>query len=235
MIFRDLLPAILILVPFLSTAGFGQTATGPAGTNAPADAVAKAEADPATPFIERALSSLKQQDIQGAAVLLSQGLVQNPHSIPAHILLGSLYASKRLFPQAEEQFTLAEKDAPTDLTIQFYLADIKLAAGDYGQARAIYVPLEKTPGKEDYVAYKVFLCDMLANQEGAATAELAAFKQSPVQPSYYFANAAWCVTQHDSATAKRFLDKAATTFPMPQNEPYAQALRTLGFLPLPAN
>jgi Tfp pilus assembly protein PilF len=231
MIFRCRALAVVTLFPLLVVVGFAQ-GTPP---SASADAEAKAQPDPASPFIRQALASLNEHDLPTAATQLAKGLEVNPHSVPAHILLGSLYASKRLFPQAEEQFTLAEKDAPTDVAIQFYLADIKLAEGDYGSARAFYVPLEKTPGKEDYVAYKVFLCDMMANQEAAATAELAAFKQSPVQPSYYFANAAWCVTQHDSALAKRFLDKAATTFPMPQNAPYAQSLQTLGFLPLPAN
>jgi len=249
MILHRRLPAACALAACLSVHAAGQTATNStnavpttatnaapnAATNAAAQAEAQMKADPAYPSIQEALQSLKNNDLRTAAVDLADGLQLNPHSVPAHKLLGSLYAAKRLLPEAEEQFTIAEKDAPDDISIKFFLADIKMAEGDYAAARAIYSAVEKTPGEEDFTAYKVFLCDLMANQQDMATQELAAFKTDKPAPSYYFANAAWCVTQHDSPTAKKWLDTAATTFPAAQNAPYAQAMQNIGFIPLPAN
>jgi Tfp pilus assembly protein PilF len=223
-------PALVFLawLPLLSTMGFAQGAP-------PSWAEAKAKADPAYPLIEKALSLLKTQDIRGAATQLAKALEVNPHSVVAHVLLGSLYASKRILPQAEEQFKLAEADAPTDTSIQFFLADIKMAEGDDAGARAVYAALEKIPGHEDFAAYKVFLCDLMGGQTDQAEKELAAFKTDKPQPSYYFANAAWDVSQHDSANAQKWLNTVATAFTMDVDMPYVQALRNIGYLPLPAN
>jgi Tfp pilus assembly protein PilF len=228
--------ALTVLLPLGAQ---GQTPPAPpASANTaptPADAEAQAKADPAYPSIQQALQSLKNNDLRTAAVDLADGLTLNPHSVPAHKLLGSLYASKRLFPEAEEQFTIAAADAPGDVSLKFYLADIKMAEGNYAAARAIYSAVEQTPGQEDFTAYKVFLCDLLGNQPDLAAKELAAFKTDKPGPSYYFANAAWSVSQHDSASAQKWLNTVATTFTMTVNEPYAQALRNIGYLPLPAN
>jgi Tfp pilus assembly protein PilF len=245
MILRLRLPAICVLAACLCAQAAGQTPTNSTNTvttaatnaapSAAAQAEAQAKADPAYPSIQEALQSLKNNDLRTAAVDLADGLQLNPHSVPAHKLLGSLYAAKRLLPEAEQQFTIAEADAPDDISIKFFLADIKMAEGDYAAARAIYSAVEKTPGEEDFTTYKVFLCDLMANQQDMAAQELAAFKTDKPAPSYYFANAAWCVTQHDSPTAKKWLDTAATTFPAAQNAPYAQAMQNIGFIPLPAN
>lgn len=237
MIFRCRLPAICALAACLSVHAAGQAAS-PSTNSAPAPAAsaqAQAQADPAYPSVQEALQSLKNNDLRTAAVDLADGLQLNPHSVVAHKLLGSLYASKRLFPEAEQQFTIAQADAPNDISIKFYLADIKMAEGDYAAARTIYAAVEQTPGQEDFTAYKVFLCDLMGNQLDLATKELAAFKTDKPGPSYYFANAAWRVSQHDSPGAQKWLDTAVATFPATQNAPYAQALQNIGFIPLPAN
>lgn len=229
MISRCPLLAAFAFAAFLPAIGFGQTATDSTS------AATRAKADPAYPLIQRALASLKANDVQGAAALLDQGLALNPHSVPAHVLRGTIDASRRLLPQAEAQFKLAEADAPTDVSIKFYLADIKFAETDYAHAREQYAALAQTIGHQDLAAYNVFLCDLMGNQADLAARELAAFKQPKPQPSYYFANAAWCVAHKDSAKAQKWLNTAASTFPMPENAPYVQKLRNMGFLPLPAN
>lgn len=232
MISRCPLLAVVAFAVIVPAIGFGQTATNSASATS---AAALAKADPAYPFIERAMASLKANDIQGAAALLDQGLTLNPHSVNAHVLRGSIDASRRLLPQAEAQFKLAEADAPTDVSIKFFLADIKFAEMDYAHAREQYAALASTAGHQDFVAYNVFLCDLMGNQADFAARELAAFKQPKPQPSYYFANAAWCVAHKDSAKAQKWLNTAASTFPMSENALYVQKLRTMGFLPLPAN
>jgi Tfp pilus assembly protein PilF len=213
---------------FLSVVGRAQQPS----TNAPSPATS-AQADPAYSLIEKALQLLDAHDIDGAAKKLDAAIKLNSRSTVAHVLRASIYASKELWPQAEEEYTAAEQTAPSDARIKFFLAEVKFSEKQYDAARARYVALESDADKGDFAAYEVFLCDLLGGHEAVAAKELDAFNQIGSKPSYYFSNAAWGLFHKNIKEAKGWLDSAASMYPVQENADYAQTLRNLGYLPLP--
>jgi hypothetical protein len=53
-------------------------------------------------------------------------------------------------------------------------------------------------------------------------------------PSYYFSNAAWDLVHKNLDDARGWLLSASRIYPPEKNQYYAQSLRDLGYLPIPA-
>jgi hypothetical protein len=104
----------------------------------------------------------------------------------------------------------------------------------YDVARPGFVLLEKDPDMGDFASYKVFLCDLFGGHEAAARKELDVFNDVMGNPSYYFANAAWSLVHKNIEDARSWLVSASHIYPPQKNAYYAQSLRDLGYLPLPA-
>jgi Tfp pilus assembly protein PilF len=192
--------------------------------NAPIGAAA------ARPLIEDAIKLMDAKDLDTAERKLDAAVHLDPNNTVAHVLRGSIYATKELWPYAEEEFTTAEKLDPSDLRIKFFLADLKFAQKQYDQARPLYLALKKDPDRGDLAAYNVFLCDLLGQHEAAAAKELAVFNDAMGNPSYYFANAAWSLYHHKMDEGKSWLDSANRIYPTRKILPYAQPLLKLGLI-----
>jgi len=186
--------------------------------------------DPARPLIEEAMKLMDAHDLDSAERKLDAAVHLNPNSTVAHVLRGSIYATKELWPYAEEEFTTAEKLDPSDIRIKFFLADLKFAQKQYDQARPLYLALKKDPDRGDLAAYQVFLCDLLGQHEAAAAKELAVFNEAMGNPSYYFANAARSLYYHKMDEGKSWLDSANRIYPTQKILPYAQPLLKLGLI-----
>jgi tetratricopeptide (TPR) repeat protein len=205
--------------------------TSPA--NAPAPALTS-PTDAAQKMIAGAIQKMNANDVEGALNDLSQAIKLNPNSTGAYVLRASIYCQKKQWAQAEDDFKSAARIAPTNAVLQFNLVEVKFMQKQYDAARPGFVALENDPDMGDFASYKVFLCDLFGGHEAVAKKELDVFNDAMGNPSYYFSNAAWSLVHKNVDDARSWLLSASRIYPPQKNAYYAQSLRDLGYLPIPA-
>ena len=216
--------AVALLVAPLGHGQQPAAATTPAvaGTNAPAGAPAKV--DPAQALITEAVQKMGADDVEGAMAKLGDAIKANPQNPTSYVLRASVYCQKKLWPQAEADFNTAAKLAPTNTVIQFNLVEVKLLQRQYDVARAGYLKFEKDPAMGDLATFKVFLCDLMAGHEDIAKKELDAINADGSNPSYYFANSAWCLYHKKIEDGRGWLISASRIFNPRKNGYSAQSI-----------
>jgi Tfp pilus assembly protein PilF len=230
---------------FLSSLGRAQqvaAATTTAPSSAPAPIAAEVSNSTLTgpgvaaqKLIAEAMKKINADDVDGALNCLSQALQLSPSATGAYVLRASLYCQKKQWTQAEDDFKAAEKLAPKNMVLKFNLVEIKFMHGQYDAARPGFLALENDPDMGDFASYKVFLCDLFGGHPEQAKKELGVFDDVMGNPSYYFANAAWCLVHNkDLEGGRSWLLSASRIYPLQKNEFYAQSLRDLGYLPIPS-
>jgi tetratricopeptide (TPR) repeat protein len=215
------------------------TATPATGAPAPAAAAKMTSpTDAAQKMIADAVAkmNLATPDIDGAINDLSRAVQASPNSTGAYVLRASLYIQKKQYPQAEADFQAAAKLAPTNKVLKYNMLELKFMEKQYDVARVGFVTLQKDSDSDmaDFAAYKVFLCDLFAGHEDVAKKELDVFNAAMGNPSYYFSNAAWSLVHKNLEDARGWLVSASRIYPPRKNQFYAQSLRDLGYLPIPA-
>ena len=233
----------------LTTLGFGAWVIVLGGLR-PLDAQQETNAAPpatagATPGATAPLDAVPATDYEIAARLRDEGrfdealaktnevIAQDPSNSKAFILRGDLYAKKKLWDQAAQDFLTAQKLKPTDPMAKFDLAEIQLMQRQYDAARPGFSALMKDSDMGDLAAYKVFLCDLYGGHKEAAATELQAFDDASQHASYYYSHAAWALYNKQNAEARRWLRSALYIYTAQKNYNYSSTLRELGYLPVP--
>ncbi len=185
--------------------------------------------------IQEAVKCMNQNppDQEGALADLTQAIQLKPDSAFAYLLRGSLYTQKKMFPQAEADFSSAYRIDPTNVVIKFNLSELKFMQKHYDEARTGFFPLQKDPDMGDFAIYKVFLCDLFGGHADVAKSELAAINQKGDDASYYFANAAWDLFYKKTDDARTWLISASHIYDQKKFSTYGESLQYLGYLPLP--
>ena len=236
------LSLVLFACAAFSTIGYAQapapaTAAAPASkTPAPATGVTlTTPTDAASALIKSAIDKMNKDNIDGALNDLTQAIKSNPNSTGAYVLRASIYCQRKQWQQAEDDFKAAAKIAPTNVVLQFNLVEVHFMQKQYDLARPGFVALEGDGDMGDFASYKVFLCDLLGGHIDVAQKDLDVFNATMGNPSYYFANAAWdLIHTKNIDDARDWLLSASRIYPPRKNAYYAQSLRDLGYLPIPA-
>jgi Tfp pilus assembly protein PilF len=223
---------ILCALALLSPLGRAQQLTT---TNA-ANSALTSPAEASQSLVKSAVQKMsgKVPDVDGAINDLSQAIKLNPNSTGAYVLRASLYCQKKQWALAEADFKSAQLLAPGNSVLKFNLVEIKFMQKQYDAARPGFVALENDPDMGDFASYKVFLCDLFGGHEDQAKKELDVFNDVMGNPSYYFSNAAWSLVHKNLDDARSWLLSASRIYPPEKNQYYAQSLRDLGYLPIPA-
>ena len=213
----------------------------PSGTAASAPATAPSSSpaltsptDAAQMLIRSAMDKMNANNPDGALHDLTQAIKVNPNSTGAYVLRASLYCQRKQWQQAEDDFAAAQKIAPTNTVLKFNVIEVRFMQKQYDAARPGFLSLVNDPDMGDFAQYKVFLCDLFGGHEDMAKKELDVFDAAMGNPSYYFANAAWCLVHKDLDGARDWLLSASRIYAPRKNAYYAQTLRDLGYLPIPA-
>ena len=176
---------------------------------------------------------MNANNVDGALADLTRAIQVNPGSTGAYVLRASIYCQKHQWQQATDDFTAAQKIAPTNVVVKFNLVEIKFMQKQYEAARPGFLQLVKDPDMGDFAQYKIFLCDLFGGHEDQAKKELDVFNAAMGNPSYYFANAAWDLVHKDTDGARGWLVSASHIYPVNKFTTYGQSLRDLGYLPIP--
>jgi predicted Zn-dependent protease len=206
----------------------------PAGTAAAPSPALTSTVDASKQMMADAIKKMNANDADGALADLTQALKLNPNSTGAYVLRASIYCQKKQWALAEDDFNAARKIAPNNTVLKFNLVEIKFMQKQYDVARPGFAALTNDPDMGDFAQYKVFLCDLFGGHEEQAKKELDVFDAAMGNPSYYFANAAWSLVHKNIEDARGWLVSASRIYPPQKNAYYAQSLRDLGYLPIPA-
>ena len=183
--------------------------------------------------IADAVKRMKDNDVEGSLADLTQAIQLKPDSAFAYLLRGSIYTQKKMFPEAQADFTAAEKFDPNNVVIKLNLRELKFMQKNFDDASVGFLPLEKDPDMGDFATYKVFLCDLLGGHEAVARSELDALNKKADDASYYFGNAAWDLYHKNIDDARSWLVSASDIFAAQKFTTYGASLRYYGYLPIP--
>ena len=164
---------------------------------------------------------------------VSEVIEREPANLKAYILRGDLYAKKKQWDQAGQDFLAAQKINPQNSLAKFDLAEIQLMQKQFDAARPGFDALVKDPEMGDLAAYKVFLCDLYGGHQEAAAKELQAFDVAGANASYYYSHAAWALYNKETAEGRRWIRSALYIYTAQKNHNYSSTLQELGYLPLP--
>ena len=187
---------------------------------------APAKPDPDAPF-------RRERELNAALAKLNFIIQSKPDDAIAYADRGSVYAAKKSWNQAEDDFRSALKLKPSMAKAAFDLAEMEFEQKKYDRARPGFDELTGDPHLGDLAAYKVFLCDLLAGHNEAADKELEAFNLKASGASYYFANIAWMLNHNKTDEARDWLTSANRIYLPYKTEIYSASLTDLGYLPIP--
>jgi len=189
--------------------------------------------DPVTAALMEAVRLQGQNKLDEALAKVNAVIQSAPKNANAFSLRGNIYAERKLWDQAGQDYRSALQLDGGNIQAKFNLAEIDFVYKKYDDARPVFIGLTKDPTMGDLANYKVFLCDLLAGHESVAAAELDAFNQVGSNASYYFANVAWSIYHQKTEDARSWLGSARRIYAPNKFGLYAASLRDLGYLPLP--
>jgi Tfp pilus assembly protein PilF len=163
---------------------------------------------------------------------LNATIAQNPNDPIAYIRRGNIFGNQKMWGEAQADYEKALAIDPQIVVVRIDLAELRFRQKQYDQARPGFLALTHDPTFGDLASYKVFLCDLFAAHDEAASQELAAFNSAGKNPSYYFGNIAWDIVHHNFDDARGYLKSARYIYHPGVARLYATNLIELGYLPL---
>lgn len=216
-------PTLLLACGMMSVNAQGVSSPEIASTNAAPTTIV---------LFQEAFQFRNQGDWDDALTRVNAVLQHDPNNLGGHILRGDLYAKKRMWPQANDDFTAALKIKADNRVARFDLAEIKLMQRQYAEAKLAFLSLKDDSELGDLVAYKIFLCDLYGKNEDEASKEFVSFEHAGRGASYYYAHAAWNLYYKRPEDAQSWLDSAARIYTPNKNHNYLSTLEEFGYLPL---
>ena len=175
----------------------------------------------------------KDKELNAELAKLNSRLKENPKDPVAYGDRGNVYAAKKSWDLAENDYRSALQINGNLAKAAFNLAEMEFAQKKYDNARPGFETLKSDPNLGDLAAYKVFLCDLYGGHDAVADKELDAFNQAGTEASYYFANIAWFLYHKKTDEARDWLDSAINIYEPYKIDLYSATLTELGYLPLP--
>lgn len=190
--------------------------------------------DERTPVLLREASQLLQQRLLDSALdKVNEAIQASPQNVSAFCLRGNVYAEKKMWDEAGQDYQTVLKLDGKNTQVKFDLAELQFMQKKYDDALPGFVALKQDSELGDLAAYKAFLCDLYGGHDEAAAKELEAFNQEGTNASYYFANVAWCLYHHKTEDGRKWLLAAAKIYGPGKIGVYINSLLDLGYLPLP--
>ena len=193
-------------------------------------------------FFQQAETAFQNGDLAGALKLLEQADALKPDQADAWNLRGVVLLKQRAYDRAEAAFGRAVSIDTSLWAAQFNLAETAFQKKDWARAQGRFDRLLaqtdrfKATNKWELVAYKSFLCALLAEGEAGARKELGRLPAAGgATPAGLYAQAALAFSRKDAAGAGRIVSGARTTYPAAVNELFTSSLETAGWQsPAPA-
>ena len=193
-------------------------------------------------LFQQAGTAFQSGDLAGALKLLEQADALKPDQADAWNLRGVILLKQHAYDQAEAAFGRAVAIDPSLWAAQFNQAEAAFQKKDWARAETRFDRLLaqtnrfKVANKWELVAYKSFLCALLASGEAGAHKELGRLPAAGgTTPAFLYAQAALAFSRKDASGAARIVSGARTTYPAAVNNLFTSSLETAGWqAPAPA-
>jgi tetratricopeptide (TPR) repeat protein len=200
----------------------------PASTDTP-----NSPPDQTVVLLHESLELLQQRQPDAALEKANAAIQIAPKDADAYGLRGGIYAEKKDWDKATQDYKTVLQLDPNNVQAKFNLGEIQFMQKNYDAARSALLPLENDLVMGELASYKVFLCDLFGGHTDAAQKELDTFDKVGEGPSYYFSKAAWYLYQKKPEDARPWLQSAANIYAPAKFKLYSASLFDLGLLPIP--
>jgi tetratricopeptide (TPR) repeat protein len=189
--------------------------------------------DPKALALQDALRLESQGRLDSALERVNSVLQVNSKNSDAYCVRGQIYSRMKRWDLAQADIEAILQIDDKNSVAKFNLVELKFMQKAYNDARPGFIAMEQDPDLGDLAAYKVFLCDLFGGHEDVAQSELDVFNKTGENPSFYFANAAWCLYHKRPEDARGWLNSAGSIYEPWKASRYSSSLSELGYLPLP--
>lgn len=217
----------------LGGCGKKPTSSPPSAAEAAAKRTDDLPADPEEKYkvtYVRAAQAFSRNDLQSAIKFLEMSEQAKPSQANTANLRGAIYTRQRDWPKAQAAFEEALKLQPDLPMAQFNLGEVLFLNNKYAEARERFQIFINSQPKNDLGLYKIYLCDLLGDQQNRAEDFLKTLDPSPTSPIYYFSKAAEAFVKGNKAAALEFVGSAYRIYPPDANATFADSLVEKGYL-----
>ena len=192
---------------------------------------AQAQADPASPFVQEAVQSLKNNDLRSARPWTLRRASSSIRTASSPRIARLALRLQAAFARGGAAVRARRGGRAQDVSIKFYLADIKMAEGDYAAARTIYAAMEQTPGRRISRPTRSSSATCWAARRTRRKRNSPRSRRTSPRPPTISRTPRGTSRSMTARAPKSGSIPPRATFTMTLNEPYAQALRNIGYLP----
>jgi tetratricopeptide (TPR) repeat protein len=143
-------------------------------------------------YYAAATAALENKELDRALEQINLAEADTPGKIPTLSLRGNIYIQKEEYDLAEKDFEAILAQYPDYPGAIYNLAETQFLKADYKEAKANFQRYLKIEGQERnaLVRYKVFLCDLMMENDAAVKSQLKALQPTISHPLEYFCRAA---------------------------------------------
>lgn len=164
-------------------------------------------------LFEGALEDFQRNDLEKAEKKLDAIEKAGDVSPIVFNMLGAVWTKKKDYAKANEYFNRALEMDPTFFPALFNRGEVLFLEKKYPEALDYFSQLQLSARDYDLLLFKIYLCHLLLNDPESAQAMLDRIKNHSNSPAWYYAQAAWEITNNQQGKAKKYLKNAKVLFP----------------------
>ncbi|MDD5260586.1 MAG: tetratricopeptide repeat protein [Methylacidiphilales bacterium] len=147
-------------------------------------------------------------------------------------LRGAALVRLKKLDEAKKVFQAICDRNPEDESAIFNLAEISFLGGEYPGSKKLFQSYLARKGQNQnaLALYKIFLCDLMTNNQPEVKQTLSSLVPAVNNPFYYFAFAADAFKKGADGAARDYLKSASQIYPAALNASFADSLVSIGYL-----
>lgn len=163
--------------------------------------------------IEAIVKDFERKDYDAVIARVDELDVEGPNAAFLQNLKGAAYTKLKDYPKAKESFEAALKVAPGMFAAVFNLGEILFLQRQYEEALPWFRGMLVNDPRNELLQFKVFLCQLQLENTEAAKKALNSMTYPGDTPAWYYAHAAWELSQDNRSRASDYLAGARYIFP----------------------
>lgn len=177
-----------------------------------------------------AAKAYENNENEKALELLTQAEQVRPYQIHCYNLRGSIYLKNKNFQKAQENFQKALQIEPQSQMLRYNLAQVYFDQKLYAESKKIFQQLNAENQNDQQIQFRLFLCNLLMNEQSSVGSFLASLKKDTETPLYDYCHAAKEFHNGNSIQAMEFVRSAFRDYSPEQNAIFSYSLVELGYL-----
>ncbi|MEM9445204.1 MAG: tetratricopeptide repeat protein [Verrucomicrobiota bacterium] len=153
-----------------------------------------------------------------------------PSDAFSYKLRAAIYVDLDKFAEARKDFSQAGELDPDDAFTHFNIGETYFLDKYYSNAIKHFRNFMKKEPNNELALFKIFLCNILSEQQQEVDQALSTLQPSPVSPLYYFAHAAIAFNKENPDKANELISTANNIYPNDQILTFVDSFLELGWV-----